>query len=276
MASEEVDIDPDQLLELFEVLKTNDPQKKRAFPDVFYTSGHWSGRVRPKYFNLALMANFNSVRYVSDEVLDELIPEWRKYMNGKSFPSNAKAHEATFRAWCIRERMQYEANGVPFPQPLPTSTSNNRRATATVAPPSARISQDSTRPSTTMGQQSQAMNVRSMNAQVMSVTPMNSPARTLTAMNPSARTLPPMTTPIMNISATNPSARNPAAMTAPAINPSTTNPQDLQAVALRLEQLGRNTHQYANQLREYGQRELRVAQLLLEASRTRRQQPPRD
>lgn len=85
---------------------------------------------------------------------------------------------------------------------------------------------------------------------------MNPPVRTLPAMNPSARTLPPMT--------------------APAINPSATNPQDLQAVALRLEQLGRNTHQYANQLREYGHRELRVAQLLLEASRTRRQQPPRD
>ncbi|CEJ58155.1 hypothetical protein PMG11_06825 [Penicillium brasilianum] len=275
MTSEEVDIDPDQLLELFEVLKTNDPQKKRAFPDVFYTSGHWSGRVRPKYFNLALMANFNSVRYVSDEVLDELIPEWRKYMNGKSFPSNAKAHEATFRAWCIRERMQYEANGVPFPQPLPTSTSNNRRATTTAAPPSARTSQGGTRPSITMGQQSQAMNVRSMNAQVMSVTAMNPPVRTLpamnpTPMNPSARTLPPMITPIMNLSATNPSARNPAAMTAPAINPSATNPQDLQAVALRLEQLGRNTHQYANQLREYGQRELRVAQLLLEASCIRR------
>jgi hypothetical protein len=75
-------------------------------------------------------------------------------------------------------------------------------------------------------------------------------------MNPPARILPAMTLPVM---------------TPPAMNLSATNPQDLQAVAFRLEQLGRNTHQFANLLREYGQRELRVAQLLLEASRTRRQ-----
>lgn len=332
MESEELDIlDPDQLLGLIEALKTNDLQKKKSFPTVFYTGGHWAGRVRPQYFEFALMTDLKSVRYVSDEVLDKLIPEWREYMNGKSFPSNAKAHEASFRAWCIRERAQYEANGVPFPQ-----SASKRRARASAAALGVRTTQGSAQPAATMGQQGQAMNVRSVSAPAINALARNTPVRTAPAMNTpamntparnapavnapimnaSARNLPSMNAlatnapvmnvpamnaPVMNAPTMNAEARNTPAMNAPAMNaparnlPSVdalaanplarntparntqvVNVQDLQAAAIRLEHLGRNTHQFADMLRQHGQRELRVAELLLEASHARQEQPPRE
>ncbi|KAJ5371267.1 uncharacterized protein N7496_007359 [Penicillium cataractarum] len=287
MESEELDIlDPDQLLGLIEALKTNDPQKKKAFPTVFYTGGHWAGRVRPQYFEFALMTDLKSVRYVSDEVLDKLIPEWREYMNGKSFPSNAKAHEASFRAWCVRERAQYEANGVPFPR-----SSSKRRATATAAALGARTTQGSAQPSATMGQRGQAMNVRSISAPAINAQARNTPvrnapavnapitnasARNLPSMNALATNAPAMIAPLMNAPAMNAPARNTLPRNAPVRNTVTANVQDLQAAAIRLEHLGRNTHQFADMLRQHGQRELRVAELLLQASRARQEQPPKE
>ncbi|KAJ5690668.1 hypothetical protein N7462_005060 [Penicillium macrosclerotiorum] len=102
--------------ELRDVMRRNDPNEKRTYPAVFYTSGHSSMRVRPPYWRVALESDYQAVRYLSDELLDELIEHWRGYMNGRDLPTSYREEQKNWLQWCRFEREKYMQNGVPYPE----------------------------------------------------------------------------------------------------------------------------------------------------------------
>ncbi|KAJ5453702.1 uncharacterized protein N7458_004658 [Penicillium daleae] len=158
MESNDLDLsDPAVVSVVIDVMQHNDHQRKRLYPKVFYVGGHWVGRVRPQYFPIALKSNDLGIRYVPDNVLDELIPEWREYMNGKLLPINSRTFDDAWLAWCARERQKYAVNRVPFPKPRSSSAPSNAHGGATTAPPQTEQTQGTGQFSTTTAQGSQSM-----------------------------------------------------------------------------------------------------------------------
>ncbi|KAJ5613766.1 hypothetical protein N7528_007420 [Penicillium herquei] len=64
--------------EIREIMARNDATEKKTYPKIFNRSGGKGvGRVRPPYWPVALASDENGYRYLSDEVLDAILPKWR-------------------------------------------------------------------------------------------------------------------------------------------------------------------------------------------------------
>ncbi|KAJ5726173.1 uncharacterized protein N7483_007530 [Penicillium malachiteum] len=61
-----------------DIMASNDAPERRNYPKVFNArGGKYQGRVRPPYWPVALASDENGYRYLSGEVLDDILPGWR-------------------------------------------------------------------------------------------------------------------------------------------------------------------------------------------------------
>ncbi|KAJ5711052.1 hypothetical protein N7488_005208 [Penicillium malachiteum] len=68
--------------EIREMMARNDATEKKTYPKIFNRSGGKGiGRVRPPYWPVALASDENGYRYLSDRVLDVILPKWRSIID---------------------------------------------------------------------------------------------------------------------------------------------------------------------------------------------------
>ncbi|KAJ5738550.1 hypothetical protein N7493_001705 [Penicillium malachiteum] len=68
--------------EIREIMARNEAMEKKTYPKIFNrTGGRGIGRVRPPYWPVALASDENGYRYLSDRVLDAILPKWRSIID---------------------------------------------------------------------------------------------------------------------------------------------------------------------------------------------------
>ncbi|KAJ5906406.1 uncharacterized protein N7473_003322 [Penicillium subrubescens] len=88
------------------------------YPSLCYPShmGSLAGQVRAPYLPIACELSPNGHRFLPDKTLDEVCPDWRQYMTGKTpLPPTYSHLQGAWDAWCKNERRRYFELGVPYP-----------------------------------------------------------------------------------------------------------------------------------------------------------------
>lgn len=89
---------------------------KKENREIFFGKEMDNGTIRTQYIPFALASNQNCRRYLSDEVLDRIIPPWREYWRGEKVLENVdKPFKAEFEAFFRAERVKYTQQNVPWP-----------------------------------------------------------------------------------------------------------------------------------------------------------------
>ncbi|KAJ6031484.1 hypothetical protein N7540_002216 [Penicillium herquei] len=85
-----------------DIMASNDAVEKRNYPTVFNArGGKYQGRVRPPYWPVALASDENGYRYLSDEVLEDILPGWRSIIDAdkKYLIHYTRKWDKLYRAW---------------------------------------------------------------------------------------------------------------------------------------------------------------------------------
>ncbi|KAJ5288833.1 hypothetical protein N7478_001863 [Penicillium angulare] len=118
---EENEYPPDEIPDcvLREIMERNQPDEKKELPEVFnLQGGPHIGRVRPPYWSVALATQPSGHRYLSDAVLDEILPFWKELLNGDSsrtvkyYMEKWQGLKSKFEAWMEKEKSKLQQKGI--------------------------------------------------------------------------------------------------------------------------------------------------------------------
>ncbi|KAJ5435001.1 hypothetical protein N7491_005596 [Penicillium cf. griseofulvum] len=99
-----------------------DKKGMRKHPDVFYVTGSVAWTVRSPYWNVALATDEDGNRFLSDDILDEVLPKWRQILHGETIPTPRYGVVDSFRLWLASEEKKANDLGKPWPSTPARST----------------------------------------------------------------------------------------------------------------------------------------------------------
>ncbi|OQE46831.1 hypothetical protein PENCOP_c001G01256 [Penicillium coprophilum] len=118
-----------------DVMIRGDKSAMRKNQDVFYVTGSVAWTVRSPYWNVALATDDDGNRYLSDDVLDEVLPKWRQILTGETVPTAKYGVVDSFRLWLASEEKKASDLGKIWPStPVNTASSAPRRKFITPEP----------------------------------------------------------------------------------------------------------------------------------------------
>jgi hypothetical protein len=124
-------VDPKRTLQfdydMRDVMTRGDKDAMKRHADVFYITGYVAWTVRSPYWNIALATDDEGNRFLSDEVLDKVLPKWRQILTGETIPTPKYGVVDSFRSWLASEEKKANNLGKPWPKaPLNTSSSASK------------------------------------------------------------------------------------------------------------------------------------------------------
>lgn len=99
-----------------DVMTRGDRAEMRNHQDVFYVTGSVAWTVKSPYWNIALATDDAGDRYLSNAILDRVLPKWRHILNGDKVPAARYGVSDSFRAWLASERQKALTLGKPWPE----------------------------------------------------------------------------------------------------------------------------------------------------------------
>ncbi|KAJ6151989.1 hypothetical protein N7497_006308 [Penicillium chrysogenum] len=112
-------IDPKRTLQfdydMRDVMARGDKDAMKKHADVFYITGYVAWTVRSPYWNIALATDDEGNRFLSDDVLDKVLPKWRQILTGETIPTPKYGVVDSFRSWLASEERKANNLGKPWP-----------------------------------------------------------------------------------------------------------------------------------------------------------------
>ncbi|KAJ6188360.1 hypothetical protein N7519_003268 [Penicillium mononematosum] len=113
-------IDPKRTLQfdydMRDVMTRGDKEAMKKHADVFYITGYVAWTVRSPYWNIALATDDEGNRFLSDDVLDKVLPKWRQILTGETIPTPKYGVVDSFRSWLASEEKKANDLGKPWPK----------------------------------------------------------------------------------------------------------------------------------------------------------------
>ncbi|KAJ5383887.1 hypothetical protein N7517_001798 [Penicillium concentricum] len=110
-----------------DVMIRGDKNAMRKNHEVFYVTGSVAWTVRSPYWNVALATDDEGNRYLSDDVLDEVLPKWRQILTGETIPTPKYGVVDSFRLWLASEEKKASDLGKSWPPSTPINTASASR-----------------------------------------------------------------------------------------------------------------------------------------------------
>ncbi|KAJ5835607.1 hypothetical protein N7447_001633 [Penicillium robsamsonii] len=117
-----------------DVMIRGDKNAMKKHQEVFYVTGSIAWTVRSPYWNVALATDDEGNRYLSDDVLDEVLPKWKQILAGETIPTLKYGVVDSFRLWLASEEKKASDLGKPWPQSTPINTPASARRFKFVTP----------------------------------------------------------------------------------------------------------------------------------------------
>ncbi|CAG7956569.1 unnamed protein product [Penicillium nalgiovense] len=113
-------VDPKRTLQfdydMRDVMTRGDKDAMKKHADVFYITGYVAWTVRSPYWNIALATDDKGNRFLSDDVLDKVLPKWRQILTGETIPTPKYGVVDSFRSWLASEEKKANDLGKPWPK----------------------------------------------------------------------------------------------------------------------------------------------------------------
>ncbi|KAJ5513514.1 hypothetical protein N7463_003066 [Penicillium fimorum] len=122
-----------------DVMIRGDKNAMRKNQGVFYVTGSVAWTVRSPYWNVALATDDEGNRYLSDDVLDEVLPKWRQILTGETIPTPKYGVVDSFRLWLASEEKKASDLGKPWPPSTPINTASAPRFKLVTPEPYSRL-----------------------------------------------------------------------------------------------------------------------------------------
>ncbi|KAJ5560157.1 hypothetical protein N7513_002556 [Penicillium frequentans] len=98
------------------MIKSNDPDWQN-YPEIFHTIGNGSkGTLKVQFYPVALATNQDGVRYLSDALLNKVLPPWKAYLNQRrQFNRRHNMWKSGWSDWLIKETDKLRGLNLSWP-----------------------------------------------------------------------------------------------------------------------------------------------------------------
>lgn len=98
------------------MIKSNDPDWQN-YPEIFHTIGNGSkGKLKVQFYPVALATNQDGVRYLSDALLNKVLPSWKAYLNQRTqFNPRHDMWRSGWSDWLTKEKDKLRGLNLSWP-----------------------------------------------------------------------------------------------------------------------------------------------------------------